>query len=64
MIFYLTSYLGIGCFLMFLIQHLTYKFPFEENKVDLEIFDIIIGILFWPIIIIFFIKNLRNPPRS
>tara|TARA_R100000908_G_scaffold46366_1_gene22719 strand:- start:72 stop:266 length:195 start_codon:yes stop_codon:yes gene_type:complete len=64
MIFYLTLYLGIGCFLMFLIQHLTYKFPFEENKVEFEIFDIIVGILLWPLIIIFFIKNLKNPPRN
>ena len=64
MIFYLTSYLGIGCFLMFLIQHLTYKFPFEENKVEFEIFDIIVGILLWPLIIIFFIKNLINPPKN
>jgi len=56
MIFYLTLYLGIGCFLMFLIQHLTYKFPFEENKVEFEIFDIIVGILLWPLIIIFLLR--------
>jgi hypothetical protein len=64
MIFYLTSYLGIGCFIMFLIQHLTYKSPFEENKVKLEIFDIILGILFWPILIIIFIKAYKNPPKD
>ena len=64
MLFYITIYLGIGWFIMFTMQYINHKFIPEDIRIYFNILETILGIIFWPILIIVFIKAYKNPPKD
>ena len=61
---FLTIYFLIGLCIMFLIQYTNDKFVDEENKVYLNFFEVLFGVVIWPFILLLFIRALKYPPRD
>jgi|MDSV01.1.fsa_nt_gb uncharacterized Tic20 family protein len=61
---FLTVYFLIGLCIMFLIQYTNDKFVDEENKVYLNFFEVLFGVVIWPFILLLFIRALKYPPRD
>jgi len=51
-------YLLIGCTWMFILHRINDKLVIEEYRIELGIFEIIIGMLIWPISLYIFIRSM------
>ncbi len=52
-----TIYLLIGCGWMFILHRINDKFVMEEDRIQLGVFEILIGMLIWPISFLLFVKS-------
>ncbi len=53
-------YLFIGCVWMFTLHRLNDTLVIEEYRIKLDIFEILIGMLIWPISLYVFIRSILN----
>ena len=55
---FFSIYLLIGCIWMFILHRINDKLVIEEYRIELGIFEIIIGMLIWPLSLFIFIKSI------